>query len=154
MHGLAGGAGKVWLSDNGGLAWTEYTSPGFGINRAAVRMDYDTCFISGEDGLIYKTTDHGNNWTLDGDFNGYLLRDMTIYPNPSSGMVYIKTHDVPVEDFDISIFSIAGELIYKEHHSYDANIISFDASEMEAGLYLVAIINKARKYTSKLIIKH
>ena len=77
-HGLLGDAGKVWLSDNGGFAWTEYTSPGIGVNRAAVRLDYDSAYICGEDGLIYMTGDHGANWTLEVDFSDYVFRDMNV----------------------------------------------------------------------------
>ncbi len=297
-HGLAGDAGKVWLTDNSGLTWTEYTSPGYGINRAAARLDYDTCFMSGEDGLIYKTTDHGDNWTLDGDFNGYLLRDMTInsnntslfacgfqgivvrktyaepepnpeitvdpielvfdsipandttamsltvtntggqtlvvdsivsdneyfwtlqgpfnltadqsisfdvyfspgkggeasgllhiynnttftsnktvpmsgygnetvgiinkkessditiYPNPASGLIYIKIDEGVGDDFNIGVFNTAGKLIINAHRSPNAGEVSFDASNFDEGLYFVAIFNKNRKYVSKVIIKH
>jgi photosystem II stability/assembly factor-like uncharacterized protein len=296
-HGLTGDAGKVWLSDDGGLSWTEYTSPGFGINRAAVRLDYDTSFISGEDGLIYKTTDHGDNWTLDADFSSYFFRDMTInsnnttlficgfqgivarktyaasepnpeisvdptelvfdtipvndttallltvtntggqtlvvdsivsdndyfwtlqgpfnltadqsisfdvyfsprkagdasgllhiynnttftsnktvpmsgygdetvgipdnnsfngftiYPNPASGSIFIKSSKETEGDLDISIFTLDGKLVGNSHHSPGVDIASIDISYIEDGLYLVAITNNKRKYISKLIIK-
>ncbi|MCF6171961.1 MAG: YCF48-related protein [Bacteroidales bacterium] len=108
-HGLAGDAGKVWISNNGGVSWDEYSSPGFGINRAAARMDFDTCFISGEDGLIYKSTDGGVNWELDADYSGNLLRDMDITPGNTvfaagfQGIVLRKVYAEPEADPAISV---------------------------------------------------
>ena len=108
-HGLVGDAGKVLISNNGGVSWDTYDSPGFGINRAAGRMDFDTCFISGEDGLIFKSTDGGVNWVQDGDFSGSLLRDMDITPDNVifscgfEGLVIRKTYAEPEADPAISV---------------------------------------------------
>lgn len=108
-HGLAGDAGKVWISNDGGLTWEDHTSPGFGVNRAAVRMDFDTCFISGEDGLIFKSTDGGVNWVQDGDFSGNLLRDMDITPENTvfacgfQGIVLRKVYAEPEADPAITV---------------------------------------------------
>ena len=108
-HGLVGDAGKVWISNNGGISWEVYDSPGFGVNRAAGRMDFDTCFISGEDGLIFKSTDGGINWVQDGDFSGSLLRDMDITPDNVvfaagfEGLVVRKTYAEPEADPAIGV---------------------------------------------------
>lgn len=108
-HGLVGDAGKVLISNNSGVSWEEHTSPGFGINRAATRMDFDSCFISGEDGLIFKSTDGGENWEQDGDFSGSLLRDMESTPDKVlfscgfEGLLIRKTYAVPEADPAISV---------------------------------------------------
>lgn len=109
-HGLVGDAGQVWFTENGGSTFTSSASPGFGINRAAARMDSDTSYISGEDGLIYKTTNNGESWELDGDFSGEYFRDMTINSSNTKvfacgfdGVLVMKSYTPPEPDPAISV---------------------------------------------------
>lgn len=109
-HGLVGDAGQVWFTENGGSTFTSSASPGFGINRAAARMDSDTSYISGEDGVIYKTTNKGESWAIDGDFSGEYFRDMTINNSNTKvfacgfdGALVMKSYTPPEPDPAISV---------------------------------------------------
>lgn len=79
-HGIVGQTGVIHICDNG-FSFEEHNCPATGIVRSAVRMDYDSCYISGELGNIYKSTDAGVSWVLEESFNDTFFRNMVCTPS-------------------------------------------------------------------------
>jgi acetyl esterase/lipase len=71
------------------------------------------------------------------------LAKMSVYPNPTSNMLFIKT-DEPV---NVRMTSILGSLIYS-----GKNITSIDCSGFSSGMYLLTIESKGKYFTTKIQI--
>jgi hypothetical protein len=69
------------------------------------------------------------------------LNTMVVYPNPSTGVVHIKSEE-PLNRFDI--YSVLGELVYSEVPAVNKHEISINVQKN--GLYYISL------YTQKGII--
>ena len=75
------------------------------------------------------------------------LEKLTLYPNPSTGILKIKT-DNPVK---ISIVDLLGKIVFlQENISNNSNI---DLTYLQKGIYLVKIVSEKSTSTQKLILK-
>ncbi|MCP4120541.1 MAG: T9SS type A sorting domain-containing protein, partial [Bacteroidetes bacterium] len=71
---------------------------------------------------------------------------LSIYPNPASFNVYIKS----TENFSLSIFNPMGqELLYREN----LNSIAIDVSEYGKGIYMINIKSERGTMTRKLVVE-
>jgi len=71
---------------------------------------------------------------------------LSIYPNPASSNVYIKS----TENFSLSIFNPMGqELFYREN----LNSIAIDVSEYGKGIYMINIKSERGTMTRKLVVE-
>ena len=78
-----------------------------------------------------------------------ILDDLTIYPNPSKGIVNIKIKNNN-KVLNISIYNIQGEQIKKEQISN--NKTSLDLQYLPKGLYLIKVSNDDKSFMSKRIL--
>lgn len=64
--------------------------------------------------------------------------DIKIYPNPAGNQFYIYTADLDINKMTISVFDIAGSLIYQNTpFSGNNNIITIETNNLPEGIYLV-----------------
>ena len=71
-----------------------------------------------------------------------------MYPNPSSGMLNIKTN---IKDAELSIVDLSGRLIqYQKLEKYHT---SLDVKHIRDGFYIVRVFNGDEKEERKLILK-
>ncbi len=70
-----------------------------------------------------------------------------IYPNPSTGILNIKTKT----NIDIDVFDITGKLIHSAFNVKDGDQINL--SNLSSGLYLVKMFDEVSETTQKIIIK-
>lgn len=73
--------------------------------------------------------------------------NITIYPNPSNGKFMLKTD---LENYQIEIYNITGELIDKKELSLTQN---FDISNEPAGVYFIKISTGETSSTHKIILQ-
>ncbi|TXF82574.1 T9SS type A sorting domain-containing protein [Neolewinella aurantiaca] len=89
------------------------------------------------------------------DFNGESGRVGAFYPNPSrSGFVNLKYFTPDEDRITVSVFNVAGRLVanYTLSVSGGSNNLSFDFSELSAGLHTVWITDKRNQTHRSLII--
>lgn len=103
--------------------------------------DYDVTYNRGSaDGWILKVTGGAT-----GIEDTKKLSDVEIYPNPSSGVVYINSEDV----LNIDIINIIGETVLSIENIYKNSI---DLTNLERGMYIVRLSNKETFLEKKLVI--
>jgi|GEM_PF-6000119 len=84
---------------------------------------------------------------VDEDFNVISVNEFEIklYPNPTDGMLYLLTEDIPES---IEVFSISGQRILKVN-----NVNQIDLSKLSSGIYFLKVIDHQGKRSTKKIIK-
>ncbi|NNK80443.1 MAG: T9SS type A sorting domain-containing protein [Flavobacteriales bacterium] len=76
-----------------------------------------------------------------------------IFPNPSSGIVQLRSDASSIGDFEIiNIYSISGQQVLSERMNADNNYI-MDLSSLEKGVYTVELSTENRIAVQSLIIK-
>lgn len=113
-------------------------------------------------------SNHGNlknnvNWDNDVPFvrckpNGidYLSQNMgniSIYPNPSPGLIYLELQNTDVPIHKIHIYNHLGNLVYRKI-LLDQNLTEIDLAKFEGGMYFVEVLtDKGLISFAKLIIE-
>ncbi len=94
----------------------------------------------------------GVNSLVSLDIENYsILSDIKVYPNPTSD--YININFTQKSDYDISIYNLAGELIYSKQ-IIESNKESINLNKFPAGTYLFVVKQVAeQKATTYKIIK-
>lgn len=81
--------------------------------------------------------------------NQQALQDVELYPNPTTGMLNIKTQS----GFDsVQVYDITGKLI-KSQQTSTSKITSLNLSDLPKGTYIVQIKEHNRVTTKKILIK-
>ncbi len=92
-----------------------------------------------------------NNFVVLNIENYSILSDVKVYPNPTSD--YININFTQKSDYDISIYNMAGELIYSKQ-IIESNKESINLNKFPAGTYLFVVKQVAeQKATTYKIIK-
>jgi hypothetical protein len=77
----------------------------------------------------------------------YKLSSLLIYPNPTTGQIYLDFPDQAV--YQISIHNMAGQQVF--HQKNTKNLLQLD---LEEGLYIITVTNETNQvYRTKLIIR-
>lgn len=79
-------------------------------------------------------------------------KNFVVYPNPATNVLYIKQTNSTKEDVEVSIYNIAGKLIFTQH--YEQNLfktISIPIQDFAAGLYQYKISNGEQISAGKFI---
>ncbi|MFI0427517.1 MAG: choice-of-anchor tandem repeat GloVer-containing protein [Flavobacterium sp.] len=96
-------------------------------------------------GVIFKFSPQNLDNT---EFN--ILSDITIYPNPSNGLIKIETQSIT--KLQIEVYNILGELITQQFSLNQQTII--DLTNYSAGVYIVKIhYNDNKIVHEKIVIK-
>ncbi|MGM0648366.1 MAG: lamin tail domain-containing protein, partial [Bacteroidota bacterium] len=107
------------------------------------------------------TNDFGCSSTIDRDIyvqNDIGIEDinkdeyLTIYPNPTTGMVTVKVDGIS-EKINLSIFTVNGQLINSEMINADNFSKQYDLSKLAKGVYYIRLMNDEINKTQKLIIQ-
>ena len=75
-----------------------------------------------------------------------------VYPNPSSGLVYINTKNINAKNISISLYDNTGKLLLKENTPTDKT--SLNLSSFSAGIYLLKVNSGSALLGSTQIIKN
>jgi len=79
--------------------------------------------------------------------------EITIYPNPSSGVfrIGLNKDDIPCQ---ISVFNSFGQIVFKDHiTNYDPAGYQVKMGKVSHGLYLVKVENQTIRKTQKIMIR-
>lgn len=70
-----------------------------------------------------------------------------VFPSPNDGLFYVSSNEGGIQN--VSVYDMNGKLIYKK--SNKQNTVSIDISGQPAGIYLVEITTKSKRFFSKII---
>ncbi|MEO0896375.1 MAG: T9SS type A sorting domain-containing protein [Bacteroidota bacterium] len=103
--------------------------------------------ICGSDTTSFEVTINGIQTSIQDAF----AQGISIYPNPSKGVVFIKQHDFH-EKIDINIFDSAGKVVWQNQSSAILTEISLP-SQLSKGLYVVQIQGKSGSQSVKILLE-
>lgn len=77
------------------------------------------------------------------------LHELLVYPNPSNGIVYIKTEQN--SDASIKVFDVTGKIIYETNFS-NTELFELNLTNQSKGIYTIQVQLEQSVYTKKLVI--
>lgn len=83
------------------------------------------------------------------------LEDVIIYPNPSSGSIYIKTdkYGGNVNNFSIEIYNVLGERVHvNAQKEVSGNVVEIDMSNEPRGMYLMRVNTGSEAITKRIVL--
>jgi hypothetical protein len=66
-------------------------------------------------------------------------RNLTIYPNPSNGVAFIKLNEQNNTPIEIEVMDVSGRIIYRKTENFSSQITELDLRHLEHGIYFVKI---------------
>lgn len=78
--------------------------------------------------------------------------DMSIYPNPSNGIVNVEISNASLSRATISIVDVSGRVVYNQTNVSGTNT-GLDLTGLKAGIYFVSVVNNGEIATQKIIIE-
>jgi endonuclease/exonuclease/phosphatase family metal-dependent hydrolase len=148
--------------------WTEIT--GFNLSNTS---DYtwesseniDLSSISGENvriGFKYTSTENSGSrsWQIDDILllaktsnagiknNASVIESLSVFPNPSNGLLNISYIQKEASDFEIQIFDLTGSKVFSKEIPFKnmgRNAISISTKDLESGIYLLRTDNRTKK---------
>lgn len=86
--------------------------------------------------------------TLSTNPENEIAKKVTIYPNPSDGIINLK--NTSAKTFDIKILNVLGKEVFQS--SIDNATTSLDLSSLRKGIYMVVFKNENTSFTKKIIL--
>ena len=84
----------------------------------------------------------------------YFSENISIYPNPSTGFVFIDLHDLQHDKYIISVKNILNQEVFVKKYNVNGYISdSIDLSQFDKGTYIINISNSNQVITEKIIIE-
>lgn len=124
------------------------------IGEFAVLPGSDKITVTAEDGSMQEYTIAMTIEDPLGINTG--INGLALYPNPASDRLQVALHVIATESLTISLFNLQGALVSNKVESRLApghQQISFDLSEVHAGMYLVKVMLGNTTETRKILIK-
>ncbi|GGE24013.1 aryl-sulfate sulfotransferase [Psychroflexus planctonicus] len=155
-------SGRIFeIDENENLVW-EYQNPESNSNNTAVNQGEE----APGNNLLFRATKYASDYPaftnheltpgepLEGNpdltqCNNVLsqqdfeITDVNIYPNPTSGTLYIKT-DFPIEE--LNVFDLNGKKMLKQKMTDQ-----LDVSNLDSGIYFLVLKNGSNYITKKIV---
>ncbi len=80
--------------------------------------------------------------------------DVTIFPSPAFGKIWIKNTGTPNSKYRLEIYNMLGDLIYAEPEYYCGNSNPIDLSNYKSGIYLIKLFNGKDCISKKIILEN
>lgn len=85
--------------------------------------------------------------------NSVLDNNVTLYPNPSNGMVSLIATLPGVQTLDVAVYNSLGQLMSNvKYDGVSSNVFNMDLSTYANGVYFVSVNNGSEKIVKRLII--
>ena len=102
-------------------------------------------------GILAQTTfviADQNNGIHENNLSG----NLTIFPNPTDGLVRINLKDM-AKLKRICVYTVSGQLVYQENPSHLLSQKTLDLKYLPKGVYFIEVLSDQYKTSKKLIIK-
>ncbi len=77
---------------------------------------------------------------------------ISVYPNPSNGIISLSWPDEPVGETQITVLNALGSVVLSKYLPQQSNYYQFDLSDCSGGIYFVRFESKTRKLTKRIVI--
>jgi len=78
---------------------------------------------------------------------------LSIFPNPSKGMVNIKLDNSASGDYTISVKNVVGQVVYANTYTSNGSLDEvLNLESADAGVYFINISNGSSEVSKKIII--
>lgn len=77
----------------------------------------------------------------------------SIYPNPFSDKISIKTNEINLKDVDIQLINSLGQTVYSKNHKVTDNEIIVNTQSLPTGIYICRVMSNNKPISSNKIIK-
>ncbi len=112
--------------------------------------------------LMWSTnaTIRNQGWSFDYHVDGVgfeetTVENLTIYPNPTTGILNVNFNAEKQGDMQVKLISINGQVIFDQNITNNSGQYnySFDISNQAKGIYLLSIISDNEKIDRKIVLK-
>lgn len=138
------GSGEVIFSDIYKLSSTISFSD---TGRYVIRLSGNDGKLSSYDDVEYYLKDKDIVTAI----NKLTSKDLSLYPNPTTGIIYIDIDDIFNSDFVVSIYNGGGKLLQTIKMDAAATLIELDLERFSPGVYFIHLQNSANYYAIKVI---
>jgi hypothetical protein len=76
-----------------------------------------------------------------------------VYPNPTSGKVFLKTQNISGDEVDVTVFDLTGRKVLSTRKKLSENM-EIDLSKQVSGAYFMKVETEGFQKTFKIIVKH
>lgn len=85
----------------------------------------------------------------------YAIENVGIYPNPTSGILYVGLDTKETTDLDISIMSITGATLNQKHFSKvnGSFVTEFDLAKYAKGIYMIKIASDKGTFVRRAVVE-
>lgn len=139
---------RFFDSGNDGLEF--FANPGQGVGFVWLKnssnqiiRNFDSDFGGGFD-FVFSTTFPVSTQDLD------FMKSIEVYPNPARDVYTLEAENIA--DADVHMINAVGQWIPTKVNGKSQNAINFDVSDLEAGVYFIAIHKGDIQTTRKLVI--
>lgn len=81
-----------------------------------------------------------------------LNESLRIYPNPTSGLLYIADRRLKGNDVEVEIYDLVGIMVLKQTFSgKNSGELALDLSHLKQGLYLISVLINGERFTAKVL---
>ncbi|MBN1186059.1 MAG: T9SS type A sorting domain-containing protein [Bacteroidales bacterium] len=143
---IVGNEGQFYLSINGGGSWKAAQNMGTDVTFTDVHFfDENNGIVVGYNGTILATSNTGG---LTNTVQRIKMNSpFSVYPISSSGCIRVASNNA--DCFQLEIFSMTGQILYKAENVQDLITV-----KIPAGAYIVKMSDKSGVYTEKIIAKN
>jgi len=137
-----------WESANDGLPATNVT----GFSRLFENDQNELGFYGSTftHSAFYTTLYDPGTIGVNKDFNPE--NGITVYPNPSNGLIYIDLNKIDETEFSFQIYNTSGNIIETENSKSGLDREVSYKINLDAGIYFIVINTNGRSYSEKLLI--
>ena len=91
--------------------------------------------------------------TLSNGESDITANDISVYPNPSSGVFNVEINSLNSLDIEISIYNLLGSIVFENNFDNSFNFNeAIDLSSVKSGVYLMNVTIGNKKVTKRIII--
>jgi hypothetical protein len=103
---------------------------------------------------IYQTAIDKRDWVTANDDGIYISQPtkIIVFPNPTSGITYIKFNQPVNEKCRLELFNNMGKLLYSTQIYRGQELVHFNIRDLNDGLYILRIADKKRVIDIKKLI--
>ena len=84
-----------------------------------------------------------------------LSEEFIVYPNPTTGEIFMDIGNNPDSKFTITIATFTGQTIYSKKINFSSNITKrLDLSRYEDGVYFLSLFNVNQNLVKKIILSN